>query len=105
VNKASTWAHAHLDESLATKLIARAGLGDIDAKVRSGERLSFDDGMRLYETPHLAAVGLMAHRCARRATAGAPTTTSTSTSTTPTSASTRASSARLPPRKARSAAT
>ncbi|MFO1076758.1 MAG: aminofutalosine synthase MqnE [Planctomycetota bacterium] len=55
-------AYAHLDESLAKKLIDRAGLGDIDAKVRDGERLSHEDGVRLYETPHLAAVGLMAHR-------------------------------------------
>ncbi|MCC7398932.1 MAG: aminofutalosine synthase MqnE [Planctomycetes bacterium] len=54
--------YASLDDSLAKKLIDRAGLGDIDAKVRSGERLSFADGVRLYETPHLAAVGLMAHR-------------------------------------------
>lgn len=58
----TAWAHAHLDESLATKLIAGAGLGDIDEKVRNGTRLSFEDGVRLYETPHLAAVGLMAHR-------------------------------------------
>ena len=58
----TAWAHAHLDESLATKLIASAGLGDIDEKVRNGTRLSFEDGVRLYETPHLAALGLMAHR-------------------------------------------
>ncbi len=57
-----TFAYAHLDESLAQKLIARAGLSDIDHKVRNGERLSFEDGVRLYETPHLSAVGLMAHR-------------------------------------------
>ena len=55
-------AYAHLDDSLSTDLIAKAGLGDIDAKVRAGERLSFEDGVRLYETPHLAAVGMMAHR-------------------------------------------
>jgi len=57
-----TFAYAHLDESLAQKLIERAGLSDIDNKVRNGERLSFEDGVRLYETPHLSAVGLMAHR-------------------------------------------
>lgn len=56
----------HLDDSLAGRLIERTGLGDIDAKVRSGERLSFEDGVRLYETPHLAAVGLMAHRVRSR---------------------------------------
>ena len=30
-------------------------------KVLRGERLSFDDGLRLYETPDLAGVGAMAH--------------------------------------------
>jgi aminodeoxyfutalosine synthase len=59
-------AYAHLDEDLASRLIDRAGLGDIDSKVRAGERLSYDDGVRLYETPHLAAVGLMAHRVRTR---------------------------------------
>lgn len=58
----SATAYAHLDESLATRLIEQAGLGDIDQKARSGARLSFEDGVRLYETPHLAALGLMAHR-------------------------------------------
>ncbi len=57
-----TFDYAHLDDSLAQQLIDRAGLGDIDRKVRNGERLSFDDGVALYTTPHLAAVGLMAHR-------------------------------------------
>ena len=57
-----TFAYAHLDDSLAQKLIDRAGLGEIDKKVRAGERLSFEDGVTLYQTPHLAAVGLMAHR-------------------------------------------
>ncbi len=46
-------AYNHLDETLATKLIQQAGLGDIDAKVRGGERLTLADGVRLYETPHL----------------------------------------------------
>ncbi|MCA8976246.1 MAG: aminofutalosine synthase MqnE [Planctomycetes bacterium] len=54
--------YTHLDESLATALIHKAGLGDIDVKVRAGERLSFEDGVRLFESPHLAAIGLMAHR-------------------------------------------
>ena len=58
----NAYAYAHLDESLATDLIRKAGLGEIDAKVRGGERLSFDDGMTLYQTPQLAAVGLLAHR-------------------------------------------
>lgn len=34
---------------------------DIYRKVESGERLSFDDGMRLYTTPNLTAVGAMAN--------------------------------------------
>jgi aminodeoxyfutalosine synthase len=54
--------YAHLDDTLAQKLIDRAGLGEIDRKAQNGERLSFDDGVALYTTPHLAAVGLMAHR-------------------------------------------
>ena len=39
--------YAHLNETLAARLIERAGLRDIDDKVRAGERLSFDDGVRL----------------------------------------------------------
>ncbi|HEX5054249.1 MAG TPA: aminofutalosine synthase MqnE [Planctomycetota bacterium] len=58
----NAFAYNHLDESLATQLIAKAGLGDVDRKVQNGERLSPDDGVRLYETPHLAALGLLAHR-------------------------------------------
>ncbi len=57
--------YAHLDDTVATRLIDQAGLGDIDSKVRAGERLSFEDGVRLYQTPHLAALGLMAHRVRR----------------------------------------
>jgi aminodeoxyfutalosine synthase len=58
--------YAHLDDALATTLIAKAGLGDIDGKVRDRERLSLEDGVRLFETPHLAALGLMAHRVRTR---------------------------------------
>lgn len=61
-----TFDYAHLDDSLAQKLIDRAGLGEIDRKVRNGERLTFEDGVTLYKTPHLAAVGLMAHRVRTR---------------------------------------
>ena len=42
--------------------IQAAGLVDIDAKLRAGERLSFDDGVRLFETPDLLAVGWLANR-------------------------------------------
>jgi aminodeoxyfutalosine synthase len=58
----ATREYTTLDQGLAGRLIAKAGLGDIDAKVQRGERLTVEDGVRLYETPHLAAVGLMAHR-------------------------------------------
>ena len=50
-----------LDPALARTLIERAGLADIHDKVEAGERLSFEDGVRLFESPHLAAVGYMAH--------------------------------------------
>jgi aminodeoxyfutalosine synthase len=51
-----------LDDRLARSLVAAAGLGDILDKVESGQRLSAEDGLRLYETRNLAAVGLMANR-------------------------------------------
>ncbi|MCC6672818.1 MAG: aminofutalosine synthase MqnE [Planctomycetes bacterium] len=47
-------------------MIARAGLDQIRAKVDAGERLAFDDGLRLYQCPDLAAVGLLAHRVRTR---------------------------------------
>ena len=40
---------------------ASAGLADIFDKVSSDERLSFDDGMRLFSTPHLGLVGRLAN--------------------------------------------
>jgi len=39
-----------------------AGLADIDAKLRAEERLTFDDGVRLFEAPDLLAVGWLANR-------------------------------------------
>ena len=42
-------------------LIDAAGLADIRQKVEAGERLSFEDGLHLYETRHLAAVGALAN--------------------------------------------
>jgi aminodeoxyfutalosine synthase len=42
------------------RLRAPKGLEDLAAKVVARERLSFDDGMRLYEHPDLLAVGRMA---------------------------------------------
>ena len=42
-------------------LVNEAGLGDILKKVRSDERLSVDDGMRLYQNPDLLAIGYLAN--------------------------------------------
>ena len=42
-------------------LVNEAGLGDILKKVRSDERLSVDDGMRLYQSPDLLAIGYLAN--------------------------------------------
>jgi aminodeoxyfutalosine synthase len=39
-----------------------AGLADIDDKLQAGERLTFDDGVRLFDAPDLLAVGWLANR-------------------------------------------
>jgi aminodeoxyfutalosine synthase len=44
-----------------SRLLA-SGLGDIDEKLERGERLTFDEGVRLFETPDLLAVGWLANR-------------------------------------------
>jgi len=43
------------------ELIDKAGLGDILAKVKEGQRISAADGIRLYESPDLLAVGYIAN--------------------------------------------
>ena len=43
------------------QLARSAGLGDIYTKVMDGIRLTFDDGLRLYESKELMAVGSMAN--------------------------------------------
>ena len=43
------------------KMVEGAGLGDILGKIRAGERLSTDDGLRLYKSPNLLAVGYLAN--------------------------------------------
>ena len=58
--------HQGLDQTLADRLLAAAGLDAIRQKVDAGERLSADDGLLLYEHPDLAAVGLLAHRVRTR---------------------------------------
>jgi aminodeoxyfutalosine synthase len=42
--------------------IAAAGLADIDDKLQAGERLSLEDGVRLFDAPDLLAVGWLANR-------------------------------------------
>jgi len=42
-------------------LVKKAGLGDILEKVQDGERLSVADGMRLFQSPDLLAVGYLAN--------------------------------------------
>jgi aminodeoxyfutalosine synthase len=50
-----------IGQDLAREAIARAGLSDIHDKIENGERLDYDNGVRLFESPELAAVGLMAN--------------------------------------------
>ena len=47
-------------------LVTGAGLGDLLEKMRSGERLSREDGLRLYRTPDLPALGYLADIARRR---------------------------------------
>jgi aminodeoxyfutalosine synthase len=42
--------------------IAAAGLAQIDEKLQAGERLDFDEGVRLFACPDLLAVGWLANR-------------------------------------------
>ena len=42
--------------------IDAAGLSGIDDKLQAGQRLSFDDGVRLFEAPDLLTVGWLANR-------------------------------------------
>ena len=50
--------------------LARAGLGDIAEKLENQTRLSHEDGVRLFETPDLLAVGWLANRERERRHAG-----------------------------------
>src|SRR6187455_1703816 len=42
--------------------LSSLGLGDISAKLDAGERLTLDDGLRLFECPDLLALGWLANR-------------------------------------------
>ncbi|OKY75522.1 MAG: aminofutalosine synthase MqnE [Desulfobulbaceae bacterium DB1] len=46
--------------------IKKAGLGDILEKIAAGERISADDGIRLYRSPDLLAVGYLANMVRER---------------------------------------
>ena len=55
-------------EALSTptrRAVDAAGLGRIREKLDAGERLSFEDGVRLFKTPELAAVGALANQIGR----------------------------------------
>ncbi len=47
--------------TIAHRALERAGLGDLRDKVVAGERLSLEDGVRLYDSPAIAAVGALAN--------------------------------------------
>ncbi|MFC1826958.1 aminofutalosine synthase MqnE [Thermodesulfobacteriota bacterium] len=42
-------------------LVQKAGLGDILEKVQDGERISIEDGLRLFQSPDLLAIGYLAN--------------------------------------------
>ncbi|GAB7388824.1 aminofutalosine synthase MqnE [Bacillaceae bacterium] len=47
-------------------IVHKDSLADIEAKVEQGERLSFEDGVRLMKSPDLLRIGAMADRVRRR---------------------------------------
>ncbi|ANM29809.1 radical SAM protein [Acidobacteria bacterium Mor1] len=47
-------------------LVHRAGLSDIYEKVEAGQRLSYDDGVRLFQSKELMPIGAMANRIRER---------------------------------------
>ena len=55
---------AHTDELL--QRAGAAGLGPIAERVQAGERLSFEDGVTLYRTPHLHVLGALANHVRER---------------------------------------
>ena len=62
--------NATLDTKTPSPLVLsaakQAGLGDIAEKVLAQERLSFEDGMRLYEHPDLTVIGGLANAVRER---------------------------------------
>ncbi|MEF2230087.1 MAG: aminofutalosine synthase MqnE [Pseudodesulfovibrio sp.] len=51
---------------LKNDYFTNVGLKEVHAKVRAGERLSFEDGLRLFECPEPLAVGALAHQVRTR---------------------------------------
>lgn len=47
-------------------IVEKAGLGDIHARVKAGHRLTREEGLRLYESPELLAVGYLANMVRER---------------------------------------
>ena len=64
--KPARFSYSSLHTELGNRLVDAAGLADIRAKVDAGERLTFADGLKLYGTRNLAAVGLLANRVRTR---------------------------------------
>ena len=54
------------DKTLLQKRLSRYKLNDIAEKVETGERLSFQDGVALYNTPDLLSLGAVADMVRRR---------------------------------------
>lgn len=51
---------------IARMRVDAAGLGDIADRVEAGQRLSFDDGVRLFACPDLSALGVLANLARER---------------------------------------
>jgi aminodeoxyfutalosine synthase len=51
-----------VDHAAVKSRLEAAGLADIDAKLERNERLTLDDGVRLFDAPDLLAVGWLANR-------------------------------------------
>ncbi len=47
-------------------MIAASGVGDVLRKALDGERLTVEDGVRLFESDDIAAMGAAAHEIRRR---------------------------------------
>ncbi len=50
--------------------VEKAGLNDILQKIKNNERISREDGIRLYQSPHLLAVGYLANIVRERLNGG-----------------------------------